>query len=110
MIGRQRECERGQWGEVLALLLSFVLLLPAFATGAAPPVPPPLPEEPGPGPLFNPEDFHTNPVHMALAVLAGPPIPSVGAISTAGVLVAGENTRAWSLDGVMTNRYSRWSL
>ena len=105
----RRHVERGRgWGELLALALAFALSVPAFSFAVAPPIP--VPEEPGPHPLFNPDNVHTNPENMAMALMGSPSLPVSGPLVTAATLVAGVKTGAWNLDGVMTNRYNRRSF
>jgi hypothetical protein len=89
----------------LAVTAALLGVLPAFA--AAPP-PPPAPEVPGPPGLFEPVEFHTDPLHMALAVIGASASPT-GAWASAAAVFAGEHDRvkAWKLDGPMTNLYSR---
>jgi hypothetical protein len=94
---------------ILLLAVALLWIAPADpAHAAAPPVG--LPEQPAPGPLFNGDDFHADPVRLALAVLAGSSSPT-GPFSAAAVLSAGDHpaVRAWQLGGVLTNRYTRRS-
>lgn len=96
---------------LIAGLLCLVALVWAAPAGAvAPPPLQPLPEEPGPGPLFAPNEFHTNPLHMALNVFGASTSPGSGRFASVAALYAGEQTRAWNLEGALTNRYSRVSL
>ena len=68
-----------------------------------------MPEVPGP-PLFNPDEIQTNSQNMALAVLGGSLSPVSGPLVAAATLYAGEQAKVWTLEGIMTNSYSRWSL
>ena len=101
---RQFATRRRPWGHLaLALLVALAPALEAAAPPAA------APEALAPGPLFEVGRPHTNPVHMALAVVGATPTRT-GPFATLAVLDAGERTKAWSLEGVLTNRHSRVSL
>lgn len=90
------------------LAMAAALLLAQSVEGAAPP--PALPEEPAPGPLFNPEEIHVNPLHLSLGIVGATAQDRTGLLSALGGLYAGEQHRAWNLEGPMTNRFSRISL
>lgn len=93
---------------VVACLAALALAAPAVAV--APPPAAPVEEAPGPGPLFAPNEFHTDPLHMAMTVLGAPGAPRTGLLASVAALYAGEQTKAWNLEGALTNRYSRVSL
>ena len=107
MSGRHVERGRGR-GESFASALAFALLLPVLSSAVAPPVP--IAEEPGPGPLFNPDEIHTNPINMAMAVLGSTGSRASAPLATAATVVAGTKLGAWDFDGIMTNRYNRQSF
>jgi hypothetical protein len=96
--------ERSMGCFLQALAAALLSISPAAAVAP----PPRAPEVPGPGPLFAADEFHTDPVRMALAVLgtSGSPIGNWG---PAFVLSAGDHprVRAWELKGPLTNLYSR---
>lgn len=92
----------------LPLVIAAALVSAVCARAAAPPVP--LPEAPAPGPLFNPDQIHVNPLHLSLAVFGSTAQPITGRLVALGGIYAGEQHRAWSLDGPLTNRYNRISL
>jgi hypothetical protein len=83
------------------------LTLAVVARAAAPPA---QPERPAPGPLFNADEVHVNPLHLSLAVFGAAPPRATGPWAVLGAVYAGEQHHAWKLDGPMTNRYSRVSL
>lgn len=91
-----------------AFLAALALAAPVAAV-APPPAAPEI-EVPGPGPLFLPNEFHTDPLHMALTVVGASSMPRTGLYSSVAALYAGEQTKAWNLEGALTNRYSRVSL
>ena len=104
MSGRHIERGRGR-GESFVLALAFALLFPLLASAVAPPV---APEEvPGPGPLLNPDDIHTNPVHMATAAIGNRFLPHVGGWAMAGNLVAGVQAGSWDLKSILTYEETR---
>ena len=92
---------------VLTLAAALLWVFPAFAVAPPAQVHPP-PEVPGPGPLFNADDIHTDPVHMALAVFGASTTPANGWAATATIYV-GEHrlVQAWKLEGPLTNRVNR---
>ncbi|MFO0841885.1 MAG: hypothetical protein U0797_05715 [Gemmataceae bacterium] len=90
----------------LAILAALTLVVGARA--AAPP--PAMPERPAPGPLFNADEVHVNPLHLSLAAFGAATPPSTGRWAALGAVYAGEQHRAWNLDGPLTNRHSRVSL
>lgn len=100
----------GRWTRgrraVLAALAALLLAVPAAAV-APPDRKTSPPEQPGP-PLFDAE-FHTNPVHMSVAVVGASAAPHTGRWGAAAVLFAGEHprVRAWSLQNALTNRHTR---
>ena len=100
MSGRHVEHGRGR-GESFVLALAFALLFPILAFAVAPP---PAPEEvPGPGPLLNPDDIHTNPVHMAMAVVGSTIIrDNSSPWVTAATLYGGVQAGSWDLKGIMS--------
>jgi len=108
MTGQQTKRDRIYRGELFALVAACALLVPAISSAAAPPVSAPV--APIPPPLFNPEQFPSNPDYLALALIGNSSIPGVGSLSSVALLVAGEHAKIWNLEGVMTNRYTRWSL
>ncbi|MFQ3652510.1 MAG: hypothetical protein SNJ75_19515, partial [Gemmataceae bacterium] len=68
-------------------------------------------DEPGPGPLFNPEDYYVNPLHFALQAFGASALPSAGH-GTLATLYAGEHelVRAWNFLSAMSGRESRISV
>jgi hypothetical protein len=88
-------------------LRALAIVCALFAMAAAPPVL--IPVQPAPGPLFNPDEIHTNPINMTLAVVGASTQPATGRYAALAALYTGEQTKAWNLEGVMTNRYSRIS-
>jgi hypothetical protein len=107
MSGRHVERGRGR-GESFALALAFALLLPVLSSAVAPPVP--LEEVPGPGPLFNPDDIHTDPTNLAMALIGSTGLRSSGPLTTSAILVMGDRVRTWDLEGVMTSPSNRKSF
>jgi hypothetical protein len=89
------------------LALALLVALAPASRAAAPPAAPR--DAPGPGPLFDAREPHANPLHLAVAVVGATP-PPAGPCASLGALLAGESVKAWSLEGAMTNRYSRVSL
>ena len=108
MSGRHVERGRGR-GESFVLALAFALLCPIIASAVAPPV---AQEEevPGPLPLVNPDDLHTDAIHMAMSVIGATPTAGSGRLATAATLVAGVKAGAWNLEGVMTSESNRRSF
>jgi hypothetical protein len=107
MIHQSRPRYLGASGLLLVLLAAALLVGAAHA--AAPPLKPAdaVAEPPAGGPLFE-EKLHADPIRMALAVLGASTTPT-GPLSAGAALCGGEHprVRAWSFEGVMTNRITR---
>src|SRR5271166_1373833 len=97
---QQSHLPRRRPGAAVALLAFLAALLIVFPAGAAAP-PVPKPELPAPGPLFDPEEIHTDPVRMALAVVSASTTPAAS-WAVVATIAAGEHSRvrAWELKGV----------
>ncbi|MFO0881459.1 MAG: hypothetical protein U0840_29515 [Gemmataceae bacterium] len=93
---------------ILLLIIALALVFASTLSAAAPP--PPLPEEPAPGPLFNPEEVHVNPLHLSVGIVGASALPRIGLLASLGGLYGGEQHRAWNLEGPLTNRFARISL
>jgi len=102
---------RAHWYVVLVLSALHLLLVGSQVQSAAPPNPPAeaVEEVPGP-PLFDPEERHTNPWFMSLAVVGASTTPGLGPIATTGTLYAGERYRSWSLEGPLSYWHPRVAL
>src|SRR5262245_64539244 len=86
---------------VLALAVALVL-------AAAPP--PRLPEAPAPGPLVPPDEVPVNALGLSVVAFGAVSQPAMGPVSILATVYAGEQHRAWNLEGPLTNRFHRISL
>lgn len=94
---------------LLALAVAAALLFSAVSPAAAPPSLPSKPEERGPA-LIPFVPLTSDGFHMFGCVLGGASQIHFAPISAFSYLVAGETSKAWSLEGPLTRMASRTSL
>ncbi len=90
---RARRTAKRSRGLALSVAVALFACLPVFAVAPPPPPKAAVPEVPGPAGLFDLPEFHTDPVHMTLAVFGASSSP-IGPWSAAATLCAGEHP-AW---------------